>query len=429
MPPNQDDQLIDQLTKLSTLSHGELVHFFRQDLSSVPADKIIGHLRLALMFIPSAEQDVIKRAIFEVLPSSNQSRVLTQYLKTPAASDIIFDNPLAELSIEETSEIDQLPPMIARSDHAGGYDFENKLQAVWDVMPASIKEQLSNDPLRHERLRSIIITYLKGIRDRLETYQRLVIKQNMGGLELTHELADQIFMVLDGVPGAPAPAASPVTPQDVMSELARKLSLANEQKNKPADNTTAVNLQRIKKLTQEAPLANNSVPQPPAVVSPVVNSTKPRSAPSTNNASRFTDIRQPDAEESAPAELADRPAELAGRQDAEDVPEESAHLVGPVDVFSSLSINDLRHASSGAEFASKLLAQMNILGKDDYTRKFAAVKSWRNSPLHQLYLSIGGQCLGSGLNIDDYLAAHAGAQTLTADEFDAISTLNEKLRF
>ena len=93
--------------------------------------------------------------------------------------------------------------------------------------------------------------------------------------------------------------------------------------------------------------------------------------------------------------------------------------------------NFRRLGNSPSEQSEKLLKKINILEKDSVTKKAQGIEGWRRSPTYQLYLNLGEDSLSSGKNVEsiirDKLAKHE--DTLTIEEFSAISDLNKQLRF
>ncbi|MDD5749674.1 MAG: hypothetical protein PHO91_02715 [Patescibacteria group bacterium] len=113
-------------------------------------------------------------------------------------------------------------------------------------------------------------------------------------------------------------------------------------------------------------------------------------------------------------------------------PAPKAVLTGPVMEIGSLDLTAFRRlGQSPQERVEKILAKINLLEKDSFTKKAQGIAAWRNSPLHQLYLSLGAKSMGQGQAIEEFLAQRqqADASHLAIEEFSAIADLNKKLRF
>jgi len=264
-----------------------------------------------------------------------------------------------------------------------GHHFEEKLQAAWRMLTPEIKTRFERESLEAERFNSIILTYLKDIRDRLETTQRLVAKTELGGMNFPRDLVDKILSVLDEWP-----------PKKILSSaLAVPTSAVSVKK------VGSVNITRINELKGENDY-------PPKVSEPSGrNNTRSRPAP-TARAGKFTDIAYP-------ANTGDQ---------------STHHLTGPIEEFSMLTVEDFRRAPQHEDFVRKVLDKLNLLAAEDYNQKMAAIDAWHRSALYKLYIDIGQKSLGQGLNVADYLH-NSPASSLTEEEFYAITELNQKMRF
>ena len=109
-----------------------------------------------------------------------------------------------------------------------------------------------------------------------------------------------------------------------------------------------------------------------------------------------------------------------------------AALTGPVQEIQSLDLLNFRRlGQSSQERADKILGKINLLEQDSFTKKAQGVAAWRNSPLHQLYLSLGAQSMAQGQSIEEFLTQKKAEDEkhMDIEEFSAISDLNRQLRF
>lgn len=423
MPPNQTLPINEQLAGLSGMSPDAMAEFFKQDLSAISADKIIGHLKMAMMFLDLGERDNLKQSILKNLPSRKQNPRLIDFLKLSSQEEMAADIPMENLDLLESKSSDTGKSAADSPKAVKNYALETKLDRVWEILPAQIRQRFNDDPILGSRLRSVIITHLKGIRDRLETEQRLVAKINLGGLEFSHALADDIFKILAEPSKVSAPAAETPAksfPLKFVDEPHAVIRINAEDNLK----TSSLNIERLHKLVDDPQNADVKIPQPPLrtasagglkhAANDQANLSKStlRPAPATRNGDKFTDIQHPE------------------NQSAPDLKEpEESPLVSPVDIFKNLTVSDLRHAANPLAFADKLIEQINVLGQEDYNRKLEAVKAWRKSDLHKLYVEIGRDSLGQGMKVSDYLASRQNQDLLSQAEFDAVGELNLRLRY
>ena len=69
-----------------------------------------------------------------------------------------------------------------------------------------------------------------------------------------------------------------------------------------------------------------------------------------------------------------------------------------------------------------------MLSEKNCNNRVLSISAWRMSPLYQEYLSVGERSLIAKMSVEDYLTNAADA-LLTPDEFNAIASLNQQLRF
>ena len=105
----------------------------------------------------------------------------------------------------------------------------------------------------------------------------------------------------------------------------------------------------------------------------------------------------------------------------------------PVDELATISLKKFRYlGSTAAERAQKIKEKIDLLSEYGYSKRLQGINAWRHSPLNSLYLKIGQLSIDRGQPAEQILAeaAQQGEEdTLTLDEFKAILTLNQQLRF
>lgn len=109
-----------------------------------------------------------------------------------------------------------------------------------------------------------------------------------------------------------------------------------------------------------------------------------------------------------------------------------ANLTGPVEELSYMTLQNFRRLASGpAQQAEKILAKIALLEKDSVTKKAQGIEAWRNSEVYRLYLDLGEESLKLAKNISTIIQdrLNNNQDTLSAEEFAAISDLNKNLRF
>ncbi|MBU1202851.1 hypothetical protein KKH39_02305 [Patescibacteria group bacterium] len=107
-------------------------------------------------------------------------------------------------------------------------------------------------------------------------------------------------------------------------------------------------------------------------------------------------------------------------------------LTGPVKEIESFDLVAFRRlGTTTQDIVTKILDKINLLEQDSYTKKAQGIKAWRNSPLYKLYLDLGAQSMSEGEEISSLIERlkKEGKETLSTEEFSAISDLNRKMRF
>lgn len=108
------------------------------------------------------------------------------------------------------------------------------------------------------------------------------------------------------------------------------------------------------------------------------------------------------------------------------------NLTGPVEELSAMTLQNFRRLASGpAQQAEKILAKIALLEKDSVTKKSQGIEAWRNSEVYRLYLDLGEESLKSAKNIAAIIKSRldSNQESLSVEEFAAISDLNKNLRF
>lgn len=108
------------------------------------------------------------------------------------------------------------------------------------------------------------------------------------------------------------------------------------------------------------------------------------------------------------------------------------NLTGPVEELAAMTLQNFRRLASGpAQQAEKILAKIALLEKDSVTKKAQGIEAWRNSEVYRLYLDLGEESLKSAKNIAAVIKSRldTNQESLSVEEFAAISDLNKNLRF
>lgn len=115
-----------------------------------------------------------------------------------------------------------------------------------------------------------------------------------------------------------------------------------------------------------------------------------------------------------------------------DKPSAHASLMGPIQELQVLTLKNFRYLANDAQGRiNKIYEKIHILEKQSFTKKAEGIKAWRACPVYHLYLSLGADSMSQGQDIaktiDQYTKENK--ETLTLEEFSAISDLNKMIRF
>ncbi|HAM88300.1 MAG: hypothetical protein US83_C0005G0085 [Candidatus Falkowbacteria bacterium GW2011_GWC2_38_22] len=325
---------------------------------------------------------------------------------------------------------------------------------VIDKVIKGINISFSSDNLRN-RFRNVMTTYLRGIRNRIDTKQALIRDVVSGGLGVSEIYADNILLFTEKTKAEIADAPSVETQNFASPHLAPEQATKTEKpiidKEKPVD-IAAGNARDIDYDYKNMPSlktveTQNPAPQPIALAEP---KEKPMIMPSITLDKKPEPLVSPKKEtlavnintdqnsaigfalnmESAKP-LAMRPRGESGKIKIEDV-KHVPKLVGPLDELKELDlINFRRIGVDPSERVRKIKDKISFLEEESYGQRLAGIKAWRHSPVNTLYLDIGRESISTHQGIDAIINARRdhGVDYLTEEEFEAIMSLNKYLRY
>ena len=244
-----------------------------------------------------------------------------------------------------------------------------------------------------DRFSQILKTYLRGIRDRLETKMTLVKPFLNGGLSFDHDSAEKVMVLADkAIKAKPGETMAP-PPKIKLPELA---AIGRE---------AAYDFSRLKKLD-----TGYELPAPP----------KPAAPPAAAG-------QMPLIKRRFEAENLSQSTK-ARIEDVKFVPK----VMGPIDEIKYLDLTAFRRLGGDPfKTAEKIKSKLALLEEESYGKRLEGIKAWRLSPIFKLYLALGGLSISANKPIDVIIEERklAGGEYLTADEFRAIMDLNKNLRF
>ncbi len=105
---------------------------------------------------------------------------------------------------------------------------------------------------------------------------------------------------------------------------------------------------------------------------------------------------------------------------------------GPIEELKYMNLAELhRIGTSALDNISHIKDKINALEEESFNKKVEGIKAWRQSPLYNMYLDIGRQSMEQGKSISQVIMERQqlGDETLSLQEFENISDLNQELRY
>jgi hypothetical protein len=376
-------------------------------------------------------------------------------------------------SAEDEEEISSLSSKVL------SYLGDNRIQSEMEMTINRVVSEFGNNFASGEavhRLKQILKTCLQGIRNKLETKSTLMKDYRSGGMGVDEKLALAILSSAERggfAPSAamkeqkvPAPAFSPLRKPfsapaardmdyDLKNEIEKrkkKIAKIVDKNEPPKENITPERENKLKEELSRAlkSAAKNSDSAPSGGIKPVfvplfsssagdaAGKKTAESKPSYTPPSREASEERGKTTEGKPVrekiEVVSAPArpEVNGRKKMEDV-KFTPKILTPIEELKYLDLNNFRrlYKNSPAEAAGKIMEKIALLEEEEYAKKTAGIKAWRQSPLNRLYLELGSEAIAARQSVVDIIAKRKAEnkEFLTEEEIHAIMDLNRELRF
>lgn len=291
--------------------------------------------------------------------------------------------------------------------------------------------------LLNTRLKSILLTYLKHIRDKLATKDALTKPQDLGGLGLDEESANNLLLLADDK--IREDEAVEIRPPAKMTLPEDKRSVARDVEYDLAKSLAQKQGKTV--ITPVSTPATPLAPPPPAVLpvqptatasqtTPVSQATQPV-APATPVAVKPAAAPQPAAvPKPAPQPINNLRKTEAGKIKMDDI-KAAPRVFTPVDELLYMTLKNFRNLDADPwQAIAKIKEKLKVLQSEDYGKMVAGVKAWRLSPVNKMYVSLCQEALRQGKPAQEILQQQlSSGNSLTEQEFEAIIKLNQDLKF
>jgi hypothetical protein len=337
----------------------------------------------------------------------------------PIASPFFFspDDEKEIMELVKKIDVPETPKPVA--------DVKEKVVKAFDELQINFGSEFLAD-----RFRKIIETYLKGIRNRLETKATLQKPFEQGGLSFDEESVAKILEALDKYKASDeevkiAPPRRIVLPEDKMSVPDLKRSAIRDVDYdfgaliaKKADASKSENKEEVKTVT----VKKEGTVKPPEVAK--AGEIEPAVVPVPEKK------EEPKPDASIPPI---RFSEAPGKVKMHDIRAPKPKIMTPIDELKYLDLVNFRRLAreSLLKAKEKIREKVKLLGEESYDKRIEGIKAWRTSPINKLYLQIGEESISKNEPIDVIIEERKarGDEYLTNAEIDVIMDLNKELRF
>jgi len=272
-------------------------------------------------------------------------------------------------------------------------------------LPTSNNEEL-------KKVRNILESYLKQVRDQLDTREILLRPKAEGGAQLDEAVVDNLLLIAAAVLKELESGTGAVTTDSELDKLIKQSddiydfkepappeeSTAQEHEDILAEDILAARPELAKEPQfEEAVQAPKEIKQQPPTPHQIVRST-------------ITDSDRPKMQDVVPA----------------------VKLQGPIEELKFMGIAELRRIGTNSlDNIASIKAKIDALEEESFTKKVEGIKGWRQSPLYNLYVQIGRASMEQGKSVSQIITARQRneEETLTVPEFEKITDLNKELRY
>ena len=285
----------------------------------------------------------------------------------------------------------------------------------------------------HNRLKNLVVSRLKDVRNKIETLETLKRPVGIGGLGFDERTAERVIKIIE---------RRIITLGDELRSSAQEKSELELELNKLIKelNNTQFGGGTVRRAEGRKPALS-----------------LPKVAPRKEVEAQKTQVKKLEPEMSFEADKILAKAEFRPEQNVERRPQKemirqsvlkpaeprrpemikqkqkiTTKLTGPVEEIRDLTIEDFRKLDLDPQKAAEnIYNKMILLEKDSFTKKMAGIVGWRQSQIFKNYVEIGNESMEGKKSVEEIIAERqaAGKPTLSIEEFEAVMDLNQKLRF
>ena len=302
------------------------------------------------------------------------------------------------------------------------------------------------DEVLAKRFETIILSYLKDVRDEIGLREVLERSEKIGGLGLVSEKIEQVVKILERekprVKLEVKPEEKPSLAEGVKApqEMVAKVSELKLEKPVPLPPAQEIKKEEIKKEVIAPPKLEvlEIVPEekqvakfekgtlvPPLEPLKIEPEIKPEEKPL---APKKPSEEKPVKETGLP--FPPRPAFEEVKEKVEEI-KPRIRVLGPIEELKFMSLEHWRRLGDVRGASLRIEEKINLLAEESLIKKDEAIKAWKNSEVNLLYLEIGRESLETNASVKAVIEKREkeGKPFLILEEFEAVAELNQRLRF
>lgn len=344
-------------------------------------------------------------------------------------------------------------------------NFEKQAQEI-------LKEARINFPSEELQLRckKVLVSYLRGVRSKLDIRSSLQRPINVGGLNLSNQEADDLLKTANRL--IVGTNGKQVLDKIVATADSKNLDTYNLKKEIESGRTVSINIQKEPKLISSPselklieqpehkalaeakkvaekvdiltkdPVKEVKIKAEPIKPVAIVEEKKPEKDPNSFAPVKKKSIFVAEKKEvkkevnlnfkpdislpiSRPAAGSDSKPKM------EDI-KVAPRTMGPIEELRFLDLDNFRRlGNSPQEITEKIRQKIKLLEKDGYDKRIEAFEAWRKSPVNRLYLTIGQLAVNQGLSLEEASLNRKEkySDSLSIEEIKGIVDLNSSLMF
>lgn len=313
----------------------------------------------------------------------------------------------------------------------------------WDSLVRAVISEVSVelfDETAERRFFTIVLSRLRDVRDWLQTKEALTRDRELGGIGLSEADAAHVLNVIESkhrklhrdtsTTTGPADAVAPGIEDVYQSKVALEALSAVDVPAGVTDNYADVLSEHIGGTAKQ-----------PEATKPDIESLEQPVQQKTQAVSHPPAFQQPPKAPIEPAmeqkPIALKRPEVSPLQAEKPTPSmqdvtAKRRLVGPLEELQNMRLADFRRLGADTqERLRKITEIVASLEDESFSKKVQGIKGWRQSPLYEMYVSLGRMSLSNSKPVKDIIQGNeqSGKETMTYDEFEQITDFNKRLRY